>query len=188
MKVGILRGFVLTASVLGLFACGSEPKAESPGERDMLRQQAMATLADFKTADPSLDSQLSRAYAYAVFPEIVSAAVGVGGAHGNGVVFQGGRVIGYADVSQATVGAQLGGQKYSELILFESQTPLLEFEQGTVEMDARATAVAAAKGAASTANYQKGVMVFSMAQGGLMAQAAIGGQKFRFRPVSAEMH
>ena len=154
----------------------------------MLRQQSMAAVADFKTADPSLEAKMASAHAYAVFPEIVSAAVGVGGAHGTGVVYQGGRVIGYADVSQATVGAQLGGQKYSELVLFENQSALLEFQQGTVEMDAKASAVAASKGAASTANYQKGVMVFTVSQGGLMAQAAIGGQKFRYKPIANEMH
>jgi lipid-binding SYLF domain-containing protein len=164
--------------------CGSISNPGSFADRELLHSRVEAALADFRAADPTLETLMARAHAYVIFPQIVSAAVGLGGAHGDGEVYQGGRLIGYADVSQASIGAQLGGQKYAELILFETQSALLDFQNGTVEFDARATAVAASKGAASTANYQHGVMVFTLPEGGLMAQAAIGGQKFRYRPVS----
>jgi lipid-binding SYLF domain-containing protein len=170
-------------AALLLSACGSTANVGSTADREMLSSRAQAALADFRTADPSLQDLMNKAHAYAIFPEIVSAAVGVGGAHGDGEVYQGGRLIGYADVSQANIGAQLGGQKFSELIIFESQSSLLDFQNGSVELDARATAVAASRGAASSANYQNGVIVFSLPRSGLMAQAAIGGQKFRYRPV-----
>lgn len=173
---------IIPAALL-LSACGSISNPGSTADRELLNSRVQAALADFRAADPTLQDLMMKAHAYAIFPQIVSAAVGIGGAHGDGEVYQAGRLIGYADVSQANIGAQLGGQKFAELILFESQSALLDFQNGTVEFDARATAVAASKGAASTANYQNGVIVFTLPRGGLMAQAAVGGQKFRYRPV-----
>jgi len=132
--------------------------------------------------DSSLQRRMDSAYAYAIFPKVTSAAVGVGGAHGDGEVYQGGRLVGYADLSQGNVGIQLGAQRYAELILFEASRPFEEFKASTVEFDARASAVAAAAGAAETAKYTNGVLVFSKPETGLMFQAAVGGQKFRFTP------
>ena len=149
----------------------------------MLHQRTQSSLADFRATDPSLDDMVNKAYAYAIFPNVVTAAVGVGGGHGNGEVYQGSRLIGRADMSQATIGAQLGGQRFAELILFENTQSLSEFQHGTVEFDARASAVAASRGAASSANYDRGVIVFTLPQSGLMAQAAIGGQKFRYADI-----
>src|SRR4051794_31200317 len=74
MKTGI-RSVLLATAALALCACGSEPKARSPDQRDMLRRQAEATLSDFRAKDESLDPLMGRAYAYVVFPEIVTAAV-----------------------------------------------------------------------------------------------------------------
>jgi lipid-binding SYLF domain-containing protein len=93
--------------------------------------------------------------------------------------------VGYADVTQANIGAQLGAQKFAELILFENQRSLLDFQDSTTTFDARATAVAAASGAAAVADYTRGVIVFTMPESGLMAQAAIGGQKFRYVPLGS---
>lgn len=175
---------VSTLAVLGaafLAGCGSKPSVNSPDEQAELNQQVQAAIDDFKSRDESLGRFFTNAKAYAVFPEIVTGGAGVAGAHGDGEVFSGGQYIGTADVSQASIGLQLGGQKYAEIIFFENEGALVDFEHGTTEFDARATAVAAADGAARTADYTHGVLVFTMPKGGLMAQAAIGGQKFRFR-------
>ena len=184
MKRMALGMGVALCSVM-LAACGHTAKVGNSEDRTLLHQRAAAAMMDFRNADPTLDVLLGKAHAYAIFPRIVTAAVGIGGAHGDGEVYQNGRLIGYADVSQASIGAQLGGQKYAELVLFQNESALLDFENGTVEFDARATAVAAAKGAAATADYSRGVLVFTLPEGGLMAQAAVGGQKFRYTPVSS---
>ena len=173
--------YTLAAVVLGslLSACGDTAKVDTQ-EKALLHQQVQATIDQVKQTDPSIQKFFDGAYGYAVFPEIVTAGVGVGGAGGDGEVFQQGKFIGYTDLSQGSVGLQLGAQKYGEIIFFEKDLALINFKSGTTEFDARATAVAASAGAAAAANYNNGVAVFTIPIGGLMAQAAIGGQKFRF--------
>ena len=178
--------YMLAAVVLGslLSACGDTAKVDTE-EKAKLHDQVQATVADVKKTDPSIQKFFDSAHGYAVFPEIVTAGVGVGGAGGDGEVFENGKFVGYTDLSQGTVGLQLGAQKYGEIIFFENETALTNFKSGTTEFDARATAVAASAGAAAAANYNNGVAVFTIPIGGLMAQAAVGGQKFRFEAASA---
>jgi len=123
MKLRIPSLFLACAAAGLLSACGATPNTGSYQDRQDLHAQAMSTLAEFRRTDPTLQARIDSAYAYAIFPKVVSAAVGVGGAHGNGEVYQNGRLVGYADVSQGNVGIQLGAQKYSELILFENSRP-----------------------------------------------------------------
>ena len=143
------------------------------------------------------------AYGYAVFPSIGKAGVGVGGAYGKGRVYEMGRHVGDTSVTQLSVGLQLGGQAYSEIIFFEDQRALREFTSGNFEFSAEASAVAitAAAGAkASTAGssagvsggqhdaravgqYNKGMATFTVAKGGLMYEASVAGQKFSFKPL-----
>ena len=174
-------GLLLAAGILA--GCGETSNPGTSEERDILKKKADAVLADFKNADPSLEAKMKSADSYVIFPEVTTAAIGVGGAHGDGVVYEKGKQIGWADLSQGSIGVQLGGQKYGELILFESESRLLDFTHGTFEFDAAASAIAASRGAATSANYAHGVMVFTLPQGGLMFQAAIGGQKFRYTPL-----
>ncbi len=141
------------------------------------------------------------AYGYAVFPTIGKGGVGVGGAYGKGRVYEKGRYIGDTSMTQVTVGFQLGGQAYSQIVFFEDQRALKEFTSGNFEFGAEASAVAitAAAGAkAGTAgtsagvsggqhdakavgNYVKGMATFTVAKGGLMYEASIGGQKFSYK-------
>jgi lipid-binding SYLF domain-containing protein len=182
MKPRIASGILVCVAASLLAACGTTPNTGTFEEREALHADALTSLSEFRRLDDSLQPRLDSAHAYAIFPKVVSGAVGVGGAHGKGEVYQAGQLIGYADMSQGSIGVQLGAQRYAELILFENDRALTEFKNSTVEFDARASAVAASKGAAATANYTNGVMVFSMPETGLMFQAAIGGQKFRFTP------
>ena len=161
-------------------ACGVTPNVGTPSEQQAIHLQTQDALSQFEQADYSFRQRLESAYAYAIFPDVITAAVGVGGAHGNGEVYAGGRLIGYADLSQGNIGVQLGAQKFAEVVLFENAGSLSDFQRSTLEFDARASAVAAASGAAATADYSKGVLVFTLPQSGLMVQAAIGGQKFRY--------
>jgi lipid-binding SYLF domain-containing protein len=107
-------------------------------------------------------------------------AVGIGGARGTGQVFDKDKLVGEATLTQFTVGFQFGGQVYSELIFFEDKTSLDNFKKGNMEFSAQVSAVAATAGASKNAKYEKGVMVFTMAKGGLMYEASVGGQKFAY--------
>lgn len=160
--------------------CTTAPKTES-GRAD-LKSEAAATLSRARTSDPSLGSLLDKARGYAVFPTVGKGAVGVGGAYGQGALYQGGAFIGYCDLSQGSVGFQLGGQAYSEIIAFETTDALNTFKSGNFAFSAQATAVALKSGAGANAKYDNGVAVFTMGESGLMYEASIGGQKFSFQP------
>ena len=141
------------------------------------------------------------AYGYAVFPSIGKGGVVVGGAHGNGRVYEKGKYVGTTSMTQVTVGAQIGGQTYSQIIFFEDQRAFKEFTSGNFEFGAEASAVAitAAAGAKAgtagtsvgasggahdakaTGAYKKGLATFTVAKGGLMYEASIGGQKFKYK-------
>jgi lipid-binding SYLF domain-containing protein len=145
------------------------------------------------------------AYGYAVFPTIGKGGIGVGGAHGSGGVFVGGRQVGTTTMTQLTMGFQLGGQAYSQIIFFEDDRAFREFTTGNFEFSAQATAVAITAGVSAEANsgggvaagasggqnnattthggYRKGMAVFTIAKGGLMYEAALGGQKFTYTPL-----
>lgn len=180
-----LKHVAATALAFGLFAavagCGSTSSSLSTNERDVLRQQTADARQMFMNDKPATRHYFDTAHAYVIFPSVKSGAVIVGGAGGDGEVYEGGKLIGTADLSQANIGAQLGGQEFAEVIFFENAGSLAQFTQGTWEFDAKASAVAGASGGSNTADYEKGVRVFTLAKGGLMAQAAIGTQKLRYR-------
>lgn len=146
-------------------------------------------------------------YGYAVFPTIGKGAIGIGGAYGTGQVYQGGKVTGTASLIKLSIGFQMGGQAFSEIIFFEDKRAYDEFTSGEFAFDAAASAVAITAGVqvkmgtqGSTAgasagpatgghletDYTKGMAVFVHAKGGLMYEAAIGGQKFSFRPMKSK--
>lgn len=102
-------------------------------------------------------------------------------AFGNGVAFEKGEMIGFAKMTQVTVGFQAGGQAYSEVIFFEDEESFERFKDEKVEMAAQVSAVAAASGASLDAKYVEGVAVFTRTKGGLMYEASVGGQQFKFR-------
>lgn len=147
-----------------------------------LHHDVMKAVSTFKTTDPSMQKFFDSSSGYAVFPTITKGAMGVGAAHGDGEVISHGAVIGTTSVTQVTVGAQLGGQQYSEVIFFETKDALDSFKGGHFTMSAQVSAVAAAEGASANARYSSGVAVFTVAKGGLMYEASVGGQKFTFHP------
>jgi lipid-binding SYLF domain-containing protein len=155
----------------------------------------------FKNAGKS-DVYYKTAYGYAVFPSIGKGGVGIGGAYGKGRVYAKGKYIGDTSMTQVTVGLQLGGQAYSEMIFFEDERALKEFTGGNFEFGAEASAIAitaSANASASTTGssagasggkkdattagtYYKGMATFTVAKGGLMYEASVGGQKFKYKP------
>ena len=159
--------------VVSTAAAAWDPEAE---------KHALDAIEEFKKADPSMEAFFNEAYGYAVFPEITKGAIGIGGAGGDGTVFQGGSSIGSSSMSQVTIGLQLGGQTYREAIFFKDKAALDDFKQGNFEVAAGASAIAVQSGASKAAGYEQGVAIFTMGTGGLMFEAAIGGQKFSFEP------
>jgi len=178
-------GLVAAIVGAGMIGCRGKPNPGSAMERAQMRSAAQAAINDFKAKDPSIERFFRTSEGFAIFPEVTTGALIVGGAHGNGEVYQQGRFIGFADVSQASIGAQVGGQKFSQIIFFQNEAALESFKSGSLEFDAQASAVIAASGAATTADFNRGVAVFTMPQGGAMVQAALGGQRFRFMPATA---
>jgi lipid-binding SYLF domain-containing protein len=170
--LGLIAALVAAVAISGT-ASAWDPAAE---------QRAHETIAAFKKADPSIQTFFNNAYGYAVFPEIGKGAIGVGGAHGEGTVFEKGTAVGSTAMTQVTIGLQLGGQAYKEIIFFENKAALDKFKQGNYEVSANASAIAAKEGASKTANYSMGVAIFTMGTEGLMFEASAGGQKFSYEP------
>ena len=158
-------------------ASGATASKEPINKRD---REARDVIAKFKLKDSSLESFFREAAGWAVFPTITKGGFIVGGARGDGVVYQNDEVIGYSVVSQGTIGLQIGGQTYSEIIFFEDTAALNHFKAGNAELSAQASAVAVTAGASADAGYAEGVAIFTMAKGGLMLEASIGGQGFTF--------
>jgi lipid-binding SYLF domain-containing protein len=147
----------------------------------------------------------AKSYGYALFPTIGKGGIGIGGARGKGRVYAAGEYIGDTTMTQLTYGLQLGGQVYSQVIFFEDRRALDEFISGNFEFGAQATAVAITAGVSAEATtgggtsagasggrndattasggFRKGMAIFTVAKGGLMYEATIGGQKFKFEPV-----
>jgi lipid-binding SYLF domain-containing protein len=144
-------------------------------------KQAQMAADRFRHVDPSINRFFDSAVGYAVFPNVTKAAVGIGGAHGAGVVFQGDEIIGHATLVQASVGVALGGQTYSEIIFFESLADLDVFKQSNLHFSAEASVVILKHGAGAKADYDSGVAVYVSDMEGLMLDASIGGQKFKFQ-------
>ena len=151
---------------------------------DSLETQAQQALQTFKVKDPSLETFFTNSAGYAVFPNVGEGALIVGGAHGKGIVYQNGQAVGEATVTKGTVGAQVGGQSFAELIFFQTPRSLLKFKKGSLDFSAGVNAVAANAGVGKTTDYRNEVAVFTTSRSGLMAKAAIGGQKFTFQPLA----
>ena len=141
--------------------------------------EARKTIKEFKEKDPGMNKFFSSSHAYAVFPGIGKGGLGVGGAAGKGTLFKGGVAVADTKMSQVTIGFQAGGQKYAEIIFFENEETYKDFVSGNFEFAAQVSAVALASGVSADAAYKDGLLVVTMAIGGLMYEASLGGQKFK---------
>ncbi len=135
---------------------------------------------EFIKSDPLMKALFEKAYGYVIFPNVGKGGFGIGGAAGNGVVYEQNKRAGMAKLSQVSIGFQAGGQAYREVIFFESKNEMDRFKESRFEFSAQASAVAATEGASANVKYTNGVMVFTMQKGGLMYEASVGGQKFKF--------
>jgi hypothetical protein len=171
--------FAVALPLLAVLSFPALAKAEDPSVAIKKAEEAVAL---FKKTDPSIDRFFGKSAGWAVFPSVAKGAIGIGGAGGKGVLFEKGKATGTTSLGQVTIGLALGGQEYAEIIFFENDMALTNFKGGNFALAAQVSAVAAASGAAATAKYQQGVAVFTIAIGGLMYEASVGGQKFGFEP------
>jgi lipid-binding SYLF domain-containing protein len=166
---------------LSLIFVSSFVQAWSPDSSDKLELAVAQALITAKDKDPSMEKWFKEAHGYAVFPTVGKGGIGIGGAHGKGIVIKNDKTVATTSLSQLTIGFQLGGQVYSQFILFKDETAFNNFSRGNFEMGAQVSAVAVTLGASADANYDGGVAVFTIAEGGLMYEASVGGQKFKYK-------
>jgi lipid-binding SYLF domain-containing protein len=158
------------------------------------------TLTIFRKAEES-GKFFAHAYGYALFPTIGKGAIGIGGAHGTGRVYQKGAYIGDSTMNQLSVGFQLGGQGFSQIIFFQNEAALKKFTSEGFEFSADASAVAITAGATATAGtggatagasvdkekakvtgtYNNGMAIFTVIKGGLMYEVSLAGQKYSYK-------
>jgi lipid-binding SYLF domain-containing protein len=148
-----------------------------------LRAEADQTISNFKAKDPTLQKFFDTSVGYAVFPTVAKGGLIVGAAHGDGLVYEHGKAIGRASLTQGSIGAQIGGLTFSQVIFFQTAGALEDFKSGRFVMSADVSAVVATQGSGTVAPYREGVAVFTLPKGGMMAQATVGGQKFGFEPL-----
>ena len=170
---------VLTIGLIGVATLGLIPLPARAQDDAEVKE----VIAEFEKSDPGMKAWFKDAYGYAIFPNVGKGALVVGGAHGNGLVYERGKQIGKTSLTAVTVGLQAGGQAIREVIFFKDKTALDDFTRGNFEFQAGLSAVALKEGASKDLAYNKGVAVMTATKGGLMAEASVGGQKFKYEPV-----
>jgi lipid-binding SYLF domain-containing protein len=177
--------FIRTAALLlvAVVGCASSPKTVA--ETRSLEQRADATLNEMVARDPGLRDLIASSAGYAVFPDIAKGGAIVGGAYGEGVLYEHGKPTGIVSLKQASIGAQLGGQTFAELLVLRDPLDVQRLKQGKYDVGANASAVALKAGAAAQATSKEGAVVFLMPRGGLMVDLSVSGQKIDYEPLRA---
>ncbi|HVR19342.1 MAG TPA: YSC84-related protein [Polyangiaceae bacterium] len=163
-------------------ACGgSEKDAKGASTEKVERVEDInETIAAFKKKDPSMDELFSKSAGYVVMPTVGEGAFIIGGGHGAGEAYEGGAYVGRVTINEVSFGAQIGGQSYSQLVFFEKPADFKKLKDGQFQFGAEVNAVAADAGAGKNAAFKDGVATFILPKKGLMAAAAVGGQKLDF--------
>lgn len=149
-------------------------------DRETLVIDAKYALEELKENNADVAKLADNSYGYVIFPNVGKGAFIAGGAAGNGVVYKGGKQIGWAKLRQVDIGFQIGGEAFREAIFFETQQDLDEFRSGEFEFTGGVSAVAITEGASKSVNFGDGMAVVTMPKGGAMIEISVGGQKFRY--------
>jgi len=174
----------LAILVLGLFS--NATFAFEPDISDKMELDVARAIVQIKERDAGIQNFFDNSAGYAVFPSVGKGGIVIGGAYGRGLVIVNEQVAGFTALSQATIGLQLGGQKYAQFIFFKDETALDHFRRGNFEFGAQASAVAITAGASADANYDSGVAIFTVAGGGFMFEGTVGGQRFSYEAKGEE--
>ena len=171
----LLSALVMTFTFASSMAMSAWDKDESVE----LDAKAQVALSEFRAKDPSVETFINKSVGYVVIPTVGKAGIGIGGARGKGVLYENGAVTAVVTLTQLSIGFQWGGQAYSEFLFFQNDATLSNFKQGNFELGAQASAVAVTAGVSADAAFVNGMAIFTRAKGGLMYEAAVGGQKFK---------
>ena len=171
-----------TAGILTLAGCGSTPA--TPMEQANLNDEGKLKLTELEREVPNLKMTLDNSYAYAIFPAVAKGGIGVEGASGKGTVYEQGNYVGTAHLGMVNVGAVIGGETYTELLVFQTKEAFNNFKSNQLKFDATAAAVALKDGVAADAKFENGLAVFQKTTGGLLLDASIGGQQFTYTSAS----
>jgi lipid-binding SYLF domain-containing protein len=180
MRMTLASSILFTAL---LVACSGAPKTAE--QKESLSNAVKNSVELVKAADPTLQKLFDSAYGYAVLPSVGKGGFLIGGAGGDGEMFQGGKLVGYCSMGQGTVGATIGGQSFDEFIFLKDEASYKDFTSGQFTVAAQVSAVIVKAGTGAAAAYQNGVALFVNNAKGAMAEAAVGGQQFNFVPLDS---
>ena len=177
----ITRAAMVLAVATGLLVgCTTAPPTQE--SRNALVENATLAMQDMNRVDPGVEALVRKGYGYVLFPEVVKAGLGFGGGYGQGVVYEQGQHVGYADLTLGSVGMQIGGQTFSELVVFENKAAMDRFKLSPVDFTAGVAAMILQNAAAVNATFIDGIAVVVRPITGAMAEATIGGQQFKYVP------
>lgn len=185
-----IMSLIFLFSVMPLMAQDYDKKKEKKKDKeeivdDSQKQELIKDAKDAKKAfineDNRIEEHLNNAVGYAIFPNVGKGAWILGGAAGNGVVFENGQIVGFSEMRQIDVGFQFGGQAYRELIIFRTQSALDKFKKGNFSFEGSASAVVWDKGKGESIQFKDGIGVAIMPKAGAMVGISIGGQEFDYR-------
>ncbi|WP_255418520.1 YSC84-related protein [Paracoccus sp. JM45] len=156
-------------------AVGTNGSAQLDGRVDQTHQYLTTTY-------PASAPLIQNARGVLYMPLMTEAALGVGGAYGQGALRIGGQTVDYYSATRATVGFQAGAQQYAHVLIFQTDQSLAAFRAapGWVAGAGAFYAVPAGGMAvgADTFSAQFPVVAMIFGQSGLIAGAAIEGTKY----------
>jgi lipid-binding SYLF domain-containing protein len=193
-----MKKHIVMLQIVAALACGAlagtaaaqkveKDKPTPAAVRQQLNKDVQSTIAKYRKAQPAVERFFKQSAGYAVFAKVGKMGFIIAGGHGDGELFEKGKVVGVASITMGTVGLTAGAQEFSEIIFFENAAALDRFKQNKFEFSADASAVIITAGAAKSANYRDGVVVFTQPTGGAMAELSVGGQKFSYKADDAPM-
>lgn len=171
--------FLRSLLILSLVLYGSGIVAQTDDQKKII-DDAKKAKAVFTKEDPEMSQLFAKAEGYVIFPNVGKGAYVVGGAAGNGVVYENGNLVGMAKLRQVDVGLQIGGQAFSQVLLFKTEEALIRFKKGNFELSGNMSAVVLEEGKAKSIEFRSGVAVVTMPKAGAMAELSVGGQKFEY--------
>ena len=172
--------FIILPCILIFLIAGCSTVPKTDEAKAVLTSEVTNTIALFKATDPGINRFFEQSYGYAVLPKVFKGGIWLGGAGGQGEVFEQKNMIGYCRMSQATLGFTFGGEYFREIVFFRDKEDFDKFKTGEYTFSAQVTGVALSAGAAAKADYKAGMAVFMMTDKGLMVDASLGGQKFNY--------
>ncbi|MFV8837354.1 YSC84-related protein [Salinimicrobium soli] len=150
-------------------------------DKQELENDVKKAKAAFLANSPEMKDLFNNTEGYVIFPNVGKGAWILGGAAGNGILYENGKLQGYAEMRQIDIGFQFGGQAYREVIFFRTKEALNKFKQGRFGFEGTASAVIIEEGKAKSVKFEDGVGVAVMPKAGAMIGISVGGQEFDYR-------